>query len=120
MQERPLIDDILRIMPLSPTMQAWARGRLPAVVSPIFFHQGLLYGAFITRPVTPSRKYTGLNGSVSTAILVSRFRSSQLYLRQCDANFGFAALGRVDGFDQDEAKCKSHERTVVERGFLAS
>jgi hypothetical protein len=29
-------------------------------------------------------------------------------------------LGRVDGFDQDEAGCKSHERTVVERGFLAS
>jgi hypothetical protein len=29
-------------------------------------------------------------------------------------------LGRVDGFDQDEAECKGHERTVVERGLLAS
>ena len=29
-------------------------------------------------------------------------------------------LGRVDGFDQDEAGCKSHERTVVTRGLLAS
>jgi hypothetical protein len=39
--------------------------------------------------------------------------ASRIYCRQ-------GCLGRVDGFDQDEAKCKSHERTVVERGFLAS
>jgi hypothetical protein len=29
-------------------------------------------------------------------------------------------LGRVDGFDQDEAESKSHEGTVVARGLLAS
>jgi hypothetical protein len=29
-------------------------------------------------------------------------------------------LGRVDGFDQDEAECESDEGAVVLRGFLAS
>ena len=29
-------------------------------------------------------------------------------------------LGRVDGFDQDESECESHEGAVVLRGFLAS
>ena len=29
-------------------------------------------------------------------------------------------LGRVDGFDQDESECESHEGVVVLRGFLAS
>ena len=29
-------------------------------------------------------------------------------------------LGGVDGFDQDESECESHEGAVVLRGFLAS
>src|ERR1700719_3464347 len=29
-------------------------------------------------------------------------------------------LGRVDGFDQDEAQCKSHEGPVVSGGLLTS
>jgi hypothetical protein len=37
------------------------------------------------------------------------------------AAVAFAArLGRVDGFDQDEAECESDEGAEVLRGFLAS
>ena len=35
-------------------------------------------------------------------------------------SFNDVLLGRVDGFDQDESECESHEGAVVLRGFLAS
>ena len=35
-------------------------------------------------------------------------------------NLALAVLGRVDGFNQDEAECKGYEGSVVLRGLLAS
>ena len=42
-----------------------------------------------------------------------------LYARELAA-FGGPALGRVDGFDQDEAESKRDERAVILRRLLAS
>ena len=38
----------------------------------------------------------------------------------CQENFFSRLLGRVDGFDQDEAECERDEGTVVEFSLLTS
>ena len=50
-------------------------------------------------------------------------RSTRFYERrktQRDAEQSHDPLGRVDGFNQDEAECKGYEGSVVLRGLLAS
>ena len=74
-------------------------------------------GLALTKGITPAG--TGKAGQAQDVVW-SILGHTYWLKAECDGCFIFETLGRVDGFDQDEAESKRDERAVILRRLLAS